>query len=138
MLLTNVDLIVMRIEDEFMPDEYRIMTKLSKGTMFHHVWPNQKIWRRADGSSWRDMHSIEVMYGVVEKVDDATTLIDAFWAALINNFEGDLVEFSGPFPSSEWRPAFKHHYSAIYVKFEHAVAFGSLGILKNDVWNIRD
>lgn len=136
MLDVNVMRVVGKIERDFLPDEYRIVARLSEEKIFHHKWPGQRIWRRGDGASWRDMHSLEVIYGDSEHFDEKAVLIDALWVALVNNFEGDMVEFSGPFPNDGWRPAFKH-LSAIYVKFEHVVAFGSLGILKNPVWNIR-
>lgn len=137
MLTHNVMQVVRKIEREFLPDKYRIVIKLSEEEIYHHKWPDQMIWTRGDGCKFRDMHNLIVNYRAIEKFDEESVLIDAFWSALINNFEGKVGEFCGPVPSGEWRQAFLH-YHAVFVKFEKAVSFGSLGILKNDVWNFRD
>lgn len=136
MLAVNVMRVVRRIEQEFLPDKYRIVTKLSKEEIYSHKWPNQKIWTRGDGFKYRDMHDLVVNYRAVENFGEEPVLINAFWSALINNFEGVVGEFCGPFPSGGWRPAFLSH-AAVFVKHENVVSFGSSGIVKNVVWKFR-
>jgi hypothetical protein len=133
MLEYSVWQVVKRTERDFMPDEYRVVTKLSEKTMFYHKWPDQRIWIRGDGSRFREMHTLGVQDAILGKVED---FVDVFWSALINNIEGNVGEFRGPFQNNGWRPAFLNR-NAVFVKFDSSIDFGSPGILKNCVWNFR-
>lgn len=132
MMISTAMRMIEKVEQEFMPDDYRIITKLSKEHLFCYRLPDPRIWRRGDGGRYREMYTLEVFEGA-SRFGTASELIMEVWNGLVNNIDGIPIMFSGPFGFSEWRRGFKTR-DVVWVRNCSCLAFGSAGILKNCVW----
>lgn len=132
----NVRDIVLAVETNFLPDKFRIMAKLSgKASLACSSHGTYRLWIRSDGCRYREMHVIKPRNEDLS-LADRDELISQFWHALINEMDGEIFLFGGPFSQDPWRQAYKVR-SSVFVKNIHSVNYGSDGILKNPVWRVR-